>query len=69
MCHSVKNYFSKASHSQNAVHHQKTSLAQKKLVHMAILLTFAFRLKQRLSERTVIPVKKTLRKPILLFES
>ena len=51
MCHSVKNYFSKSkSHSLNAAHDQKTSLAQKKLVHMAILLTFAFRSKQRLNE-------------------
>ena len=50
--HSVKNYFSKSkSHSLNAAHDQKTSLAQKKYcVHMAILLTFAFRSKQCLNE-------------------
>ena len=51
MCQSVKNYFSKSkSHSLNAAHDQKTSLAQKKLVHTAILLTFAFRSKNRLNE-------------------
>ena len=51
MCHSFKNYFSKSkSHSLNAAHDQKTSLALKKLVHTAILLTFAFRLKRRLNE-------------------
>ena len=51
MCHSVKNYFAKSkSHSLNAAHDQKTSLTQKKLVHTAILLTFAFRSKQRLNE-------------------
>ena len=43
--------FSKSkSHSLNAAHDQKTSLAQKKLVHMAIFLTFAFRSKQRLNK-------------------
>ena len=36
-------------HWINAAHDQKTSLAQK-LVHTAILLTFAFRSKQRLNE-------------------
>ena len=56
MCHSVKNYKSK-SHSLNAAHDQKTSLAQKKLVHAALLLTFAF----RSSERIVFPVKKNLK--------
>ena len=51
MCHSVKNYFSMSkSHSLNAAHDQKTSLAQKKLVHTAILLAFAFRSKHRLNE-------------------
>ena len=45
---SVKNTFQ--SHSLNAAHDQKTSLAQKKIVHTAILLTFAFRSKQRLNE-------------------
>ena len=35
----------------NAAHDQKTSLAQKKLVHTAILLTFAFRSKQRPNEQ------------------
>ena len=51
MCHSVKNYFSKSkSHSLNAAHGQKTSLAQKKIFHTAIFLTFAFRSKQRLNE-------------------
>ena len=44
-------YFSKSrSHSLSAAHDQKTSLAQKKLVHTAIFLTFAFRSKQRLNE-------------------
>ena len=38
------------SHSLNAAHDQKTSLAQKKLVHTAILLAFAFRSKHRLNE-------------------
>ena len=56
------------SHSLNAAHDQKTSLAQKKLVHTAILLAFAFRSKHRLNECTS-GKKKTLRKPILLFES
>ena len=38
---SVKNYFSKSkSHSLNAAHDQQIFLAQKKLVHAAILLTF-----------------------------
>ena len=51
MCHSVKNYFSKSeSHSVNAAHDQKTSLAQKKLVHTAIVLTFGFRSEKRLNE-------------------
>ena len=57
--------FSKSkSHSLNAAHEQKTSLAHKKLVHMAILLTFVFRSKTPF-ERIVLPVKKTLGKPIL----
>ena len=44
-------YFSMSkSHSLNAAHDQKTSLAQKKLVHTAILLAFAFRSKHRLNE-------------------
>ena len=34
--------------SLNAAHEQKTSLAQKKLVQMAVLLTFTFRSKPRL---------------------
>ena len=38
------------SHSLNAAHDRKTSFAQKKLVHAAILLLFAFRSKQRLNE-------------------
>ena len=47
----VKNYFSESkSHSLNAAHDQKTSLAPKKLVHAAILLTFAYSSKQRLNE-------------------
>ena len=51
MCHSVKNNFSKSkSHSLNAAHDQKTSLAQKKLVHTAILLAFAFRSKHGLNK-------------------
>ena len=51
MSHSVKNYFSTSdSHSLNDAHDQKTSLAQKKLVHTAIFLTFAFRSKHRLNE-------------------
>ena len=38
MCHSVKNYFSKSkSHSLKAAHDQKISLAQKRLVHTALL--------------------------------
>ena len=50
MCYSVKNYFSKSkSHLLNTAHDQKTSLAQKKLVHTAILLIFAFSSKQRLN--------------------
>ena len=43
--------FSKSkSHSLNAAHEQKTSLAQKKLVHTAILLTFTIRSKHRLNK-------------------
>ena len=38
------------SHSLNAAHDKKTSLAQKKLVRIAILLSFAFRSKLRLNE-------------------
>ena len=39
MRHSVKNNFSNSkSHSLNAAHGQKTSLAQKKLVQTAIIL-------------------------------
>ena len=38
------------------------------LVHMAILLTFTIRSKTA-TEQIVLPVKKALRKPILLFES
>ena len=62
MRHSIKNYFSKSkSHSLNAAHDQKTSLAQKKFVHTAIFLTFAFR-SNKASERIVLPVKKNLKK-------
>ena len=50
MCHSVIQFSKSKSHSLKAAHDQKTSLAQKKSVHMAILLTFAFRSKQRLNE-------------------
>ena len=45
-----------AIHMRNSVNHsiethnQKTSLAQKKLVHTAILLSFTFRSKRRLNE-------------------
>ena len=47
MCQSVKNYFSKSkSHSLNAAHDQKTSLAQKKIVHTAILLSLLGRLNE-----------------------
>ena len=49
------------SHSLNAAHDQKTSLAQKKLVHTAILLAFAFEVKTS-SERIALPVKKNLKK-------
>ena len=43
--------FSKSkSHSLNAAREQKTSLAQKKLVHMAILLTFTIKSKRRLKK-------------------
>ena len=47
------------SHSLNAAHDQKTSLAQKKLDHTAILLAFAFKVKTS-SERIVLPVKKNI---------
>ena len=47
---SQKLLFKSKSHSLNAAHDQKTSLAQKKLVHMAIYLTFAFRSKRRPNE-------------------
>ena len=43
--------FSKSkSHSPIAAHEQKTSLAQKKLVHTAILLAFTIRSKRRLNK-------------------
>ena len=38
------------SHSLNAAHEQKINLAQKKLVHTAILLTFAFSSIRRLNK-------------------
>ena len=47
---SLKNSSKSKSHSLNAAHKQKTSLAQKKLVHTANLLTLIFRSKRRLNE-------------------
>ena len=77
MRHGVKKYFSTAkSHSLIEAQDQKTSLAQKKLVHTAILL-FRFEVKT-LSEQIVLPEnlkktntlgflrrKKTKRRPII----
>ena len=54
-------FFSKSkSHPLNAAHEQKTSIAQKKLVHTAILLTFTIRSKRRLKNST--SGKKNLKK-------
>ena len=55
------------SHSLNAAHDQITSLAQKKNYFTWQFYSFAFRSKHRLNE--YFRFKKTLRKPILLFES
>ena len=62
MSHSVKNYFSKSkSHSLNAAHDQKTSLAQKKISSHCNFTHFRFQVKKS-SERIVLPVKKKKRK-------
>ena len=56
----------KKSLTKSKSHDQKTSLAQKKLAHSAILIASAFRSKVKTSSERI---KKTLRKPILIFES
>ena len=45
---SQKHFSESKSDSLNAVHEQKTSLAQEKLVHKTIFLTFTIRSKRRL---------------------
>ena len=61
MCNSVKHFSKSKSHSLNAAHDQKTSLAQKNISSLGNFTHFHFYVKTP-SERIVLPVKKNLKK-------
>ena len=66
MRHYVKKHFSKPKNHSLIETQDRTTSRSEKIVYTAISL-FRFEVKKP-SERIALPVKKTLRKPVLLFE-